>query len=90
MSACSENTFKLLMNQEEKTHEQSRMVFISAILHLHRVTPEPLVLLDLLARRDPKETVERLDLLVALVRWVPLDPQVPLERRVAPVLMVLP
>lgn len=49
--------------------------------------PDPL---DPLARRDPKETVVRLDLLVALVRLVLLDPQELLERRVALVPMVLP
>lgn len=56
----------------------------------HRATldlPDPL---DQLARRDPKETVVRLDLLVALVRWVHLDPQDLLERRVALVVRVLP
>lgn len=56
----------------------------------HRVTLDLLELLDQLVRRDPKETVVRLDLLVALVSWVLLDPQDLLERRVALVLMVLP
>lgn len=55
----------------------------------HRATLDLLDLLDLLARRDPKETVVTLDLLVALVRWVLLDPQEFLERRVALVPMVL-
>lgn len=49
--------------------------------------PDPL---DLVAKRDPKETVVRLDLLVALVRWALLDPQEFLERRVALVLKVPP
>lgn len=64
------------------------MVFSIVVIAFHRATldlPDPL---DLLARRDPKETVVTLDLLVALVRWVLLDPQEFLERRVAPVLMV--
>lgn len=56
----------------------------------HRVTLDLPELLDQLARRDPRETVVRLDLLVALVSWVLLDPQDLLERRVALVLMVLP
>lgn len=55
----------------------------------HRATLDLLDLLDLLARRDPKETVVTLDLLVALVKWVLLDPQEFLERRVALVPMVL-
>lgn len=55
----------------------------------HRATLDLLDLLDLLARRDPKETVVTLDLLVALVRWVLQDPQEFLERRVALVPMVL-
>lgn len=65
---------------------------ISAALciHTNRATPDLLDPLDLLARRDLKETVVRLDLLVALVRWVPLDPQELLERRVALVPMALP
>lgn len=46
-------------------------------------------LLDQLARRDPKETVVRPDLLVALVKLVLQDPQDLLERRVAPVPMAL-
>ena len=44
------------------------MVFSSVVLLLHRATldlPDPM---DLLARRDPKEIVGRLDLLDALVR----------------------
>lgn len=49
--------------------------------------PDPL---DLVARKDPKETVVRLDLLVVLVRSVLLDPQEFQERRVALVLMVPP
>lgn len=56
----------------------------------NRATPDLLDPLDLLARRDLKETVVRLDLLVALVRWVLLDPQELLERRVALVPMALP
>lgn len=54
-----------------------------------RVTPDLLDPLDPPARRDPKETVVTPDLLVALVKWVLLDPQELLARRVAPVLMVL-
>lgn len=54
-----------------------------------RVTPDLLDPLDPLARRDPKETVVTPDLLAALVKWVLLDPQEFLARRVAPVLMVL-
>lgn len=46
-------------------------------------------LLDQVARRDPKETVVRPDLLVVLVKLVLLDPQVLLERRVALDLRVL-
>lgn len=42
-----------------------------------------------MVKRDPKETVVRLDLLVALVSWVLLDPQALLERRVALVPKVL-
>lgn len=57
---------------------------------LHRATLDPLESLDQLAKREPKETVVRLDLLVVLVRLVLLDPQDPLERRVALVLMDLP
>lgn len=57
--------------------------FLRATLDL----PDPL---DQLARRDPKEIVVRLDLLDAPVRWVLLDPQEFLERRVALVPMVLP
>lgn len=56
----------------------------------HRETlelPDPV---DQLERKDPKETVVRLDLLVALVRWVHLDPQEVLERRVALVARDLP
>ncbi len=56
----------------------------------HRATldlPDPL---DLVARRDPKEIVVRLDLLVALVKLELLDPQDLLERRVALVPRVLP
>ena len=66
------------------------MVFNCFILPLPlRATldlPDPL---DQVARRDLKETVVRLDLLVALVRWVLLDPQDLLERRVALVPRVL-
>lgn len=56
----------------------------------NRATLDLLDPLDLPARRDLKETVVRLDLLVALVRWVLLDPQELLERRVALVPMALP
>lgn len=65
--------------------------WFQAVLYFfpHRATLDLPDLLDHLARRDPKETVVRLDLLVALVRLVPLDPQDLLERRVAPVLRVL-
>lgn len=55
----------------------------------HRATLDLLDPLDLVAKRDPKETVVRLDLLVALVSWVLLDPQELLERRVALVPKVL-
>lgn len=51
------------------------------ILLLHRETLAQLDLPDLVARKDPRVTVERLDLLVALVKWVLLDPPALLERR---------
>lgn len=56
----------------------------------HRATPDLPDPLEALAKRDPKETVVRLDLLVALVRSVLLDPQDLLERRVALVPRVPP
>lgn len=55
-----------------------------------RATLDPPDPLDHLARRDLKETVVTLDLLVALVSLVLLDPQDLLERRVTLVLRVLP
>lgn len=56
----------------------------------YRATLDLLDLLDPLAKRESKETVVRLDLLVALARWVLLDPQDLLEKRVALVPRVLP
>lgn len=55
--------------------------------HDHRATLDLLDLPDPLARKDPRETVVRLDLLVALVRSALLEPLDLLARRVALVLM---
>lgn len=54
-----------------------------------RVTLDPPDLPDPLARKDPKETVVRPDLLVALARWALLEPLDLLARRVAKVLTAL-
>lgn len=62
---------------------------ISSAHDLRRATLDPLDLPELLARKDPKETVVKLDLLVALARWALLEPQDLLARRVALVLMAL-
>lgn len=56
---------------------------------LRRATLDPLDLPDPLARKDPKETVVILDLLVALARLALLEPLDLLARRVALVLMAL-
>lgn len=53
-----------------------------------RATPDLPDPSDPLAKRDPKETVVIPDLLVAPVRWAPLEPQEFPERRVAPAPMV--
>lgn len=54
---------------------------------LRRATPDPLDLPDPPARKDPRETVVRLDLPVALARWALLESLDLLARRVALVLM---
>lgn len=59
------------------------------ILSFHRETLAQLDLPDLVARKDPRVTVERLDLWVALVKLVLLDPLALLERREPPVVMEL-
>lgn len=56
---------------------------------LRRATLDPLDLPDPLARKDPKETVVILDLLVALARLALLELLDHLARRVALVLMAL-
>lgn len=56
---------------------------------MRRATLDPLDLPDPLARKDPKETVVILDLLVALARLALLEPLDLLARRVALVLMAL-
>lgn len=56
---------------------------------MRRATLDLLDLPDQLARKDPKETVVRLDLLVALARLALLEPLDLLGRRVALVLMAL-
>lgn len=64
------------------------MDFSIVVFAFRRATLDLKDPLDPLARRDPKETVVTLDPLVALVRWVLLDPQELPERRVAQVPMV--
>lgn len=59
----------------------------SSTRDLRRETLDLLDLPDPLARKDPKETVVRLDLLVALARLALLEPLDLLARRVALVLM---